>query len=900
MSDQFHAVKEDELLRALKTIPEGLSSEEARQRLETYGPNKLVEKGGVSLVKIFAGQFKDVFVLMLLVAIVISLITAFMKHETPDLEDYADSITIGVIVILNAVVGFVQEYRSERAMEALRRFIAPKTRVLRDRRETTIPAVEIVPGDVILLDSGDRVSADGRLIKAIDLRSDEAVLTGESTPVEKRSGLVRADASVGDRKNMVFMGTHTIYGRGRAVVIATGMKTEFGKIAEMMQAVKVEETPLKLRLNRFARKLGIFITVVCTIILLLGWFRGKPWIESFMTAVALAVSAVPEGLPAIVTAALALGARDLASRKAIIRKLSSAETLGAATIICSDKTGTLTKGQMTVRRVYCSGRSTEVTGSGYEPRGEFILGSDLINPKDEDALPLLLTIGALCNNSHLENTEDKWYVTGDPTEGALIVVAHKAGLKKEDLEKQYPRIAEVPFSSERKRMTTIHTTPQDELYAYVKGAPEIILACSSRVYEDGKEKRLTKQKKKKIAHISENFAQYALRVLGLAYRRLPESTKRFTEKIEDDLVFVGLIGMIDPPREEVKEARALCKKAGIKTVMITGDHKLTAVAVAREIGMLESDGLVLTGEELDKMSDEGFDEIVEDVKVYARVSPEHKLRVVRALKKKGHIVAMTGDGVNDAPALKTADIGVAMGITGTDVTREASDMVLADDNFATIVEAVRGGRTIYNNVRKFIRYLLSSNFDELLVISSFALAGLPLPLLPAMILWINLVTDGGPAIALSMDTPPEDVMEQHPRNPREGILHGMTVFIIAYVILQSGTTIATFWWKYFLVGGSLEAARTVSFMQACIFELVVVWNCRSERHNAFKVGFLSNRFLIVAVATSFLLTVSLCYVPILQVMFRTVPLGLYDWIWIFSTSTLGFIVFPEIFMRGRR
>ena len=897
---QFHAVKEDEAFRALKTIREGLSSEEARRRLEVYGPNKLVERESVSPLKIFLGQFKDVFVLMLLAAIVISLLSIFIKPDPATLEDYGDPIAIGIIIALNASVGFVQEYRSEKAMEALKKFAAPKARVLRDRREVTMPAEEVVPGDIILLESGDRVPADVRLIETIELRTDEAVLTGESTPVQKQTGTVRSDALVGDQRNMAFMGTHTIYGRGRAIVSSTGMNTEFGKIADMIQQAETEDTPLKLRLDRFAKKLGILITVVCAVILLLEGFRGEPWIESFMIAVALAVSAVPEGLPAIVTAALALGGRNLARRKAIIRRLSSAETLGSTTVICSDKTGTLTKGEMTVRRVYYNGKSIEVTGSGYEPKGEFILGSDRTNPKDDEALLLLSRVAALCNNSHLENDGNKWYITGDPTEGALIIAAYKAGLQKGDLEKKHPRIAEVPFSSERKRMTTVHTIPRKGFCAYVKGAPEIVLADCSRIYEDGKETTLTEQKKEKILHVNENFAKNALRVLSMAYRRLPESTKRFTEEIEKDLVFVGLMGMIDPPREEVRESVALCKKAGIKTVMITGDHKLTAIAVASEIGILENKGLVLTGQELDKMSDEEFEKIVEEVNVYARVSPQHKIRIVRVLKKNGHIVAMTGDGVNDAPALKAADIGVAMGITGTDVTREASDMVLADDNFATIVEAVRGGRIIYDNVRKFVRYLLSSNFDELLVISSFALAGLPLPLLPAMILWINLVTDGGPAIALSVDPPPDDIMQQHPRNPKEGILHGMITFIIAYVALQSGTTIVTFWWKYFLVGGSLEAARTVAFMQACIFELVVVWNCRSERHNAFKVGFLSNRFLLVAVAVSFLLTVSLCYVPILQLMFHTVPLGLYDWIWVFLISILGFTVLPEVFMRGRR
>ena len=900
MGFEWYRLKVDEVMKVLKTGRGGLSEGEAKRRLREVGPNKLEERRKASALKILFRQFKDVFVLMLLVAIVISIIIAFMKHEAPVLEDYADALTIGVIVTLNAVVGFVQEYRSERAMEALRKFMTSNARVLRDGKERIIPAEDVVPGDIILLESGDRVPADGRLMEAIDLRTDEAVLTGESTPVEKQTGILNAGTPIGDRRNMVFMGTHVIYGRGKAVVTATGMKTEFGKIAEMMQAVEEEKTPLKLRLERFAKRLGVLVTVVCTVILLLEGVRGKPWVESFMTGVALAVAAVPEGLPAIVTAALALGARDLAKRKAIIRRLSSAETLGSTTVICSDKTGTLTKGEMTVRRIYCNGKLIEITGSGYEPKGEFILGSDPIDPKDHDTLLLLLRIVALCNNSHVENDCGRWRVTGDPTEGALVVAAYKAGLKQEDLERMYQRMAEIPFSSERKRMTTVHVIPRDRLYAYVKGAPEVVLSLCFMIYEDGKEKRLTGEMKKKILDINESFAKDALRVLGIAYRRLPKPSKRFTEEIESDLVFVGLVGMIDPPREEVKEAIAKCRKAGIKPIMITGDHKLTAIAVANEVGILKKGDVVLTGEELDRMSDEEFEKLVEDVVVYARVLPEHKLRIVRALKKKGHIVAMTGDGVNDAPALKIADIGVAMGITGTDVSREASDMVLTDDNFATIVNAVEGGRIIYDNIRKFIRFLLSCNFAELILIAGFILPGLPLPLLPTMILWINLITDGGPAIALSMDPPVEDVMDRPPRNPREGILHGMVDFIVASTLLIVAGGSFIFSWEYFINGGSLEKARTMTFMYVAMFELIVVWNCRSEMHNAFKIGFLSNRYLLVAVVTSFLLTASLCYVPILQIMFHTVPLNIYDWILIFAVSSLGFAVVPEVFMKRKR
>jgi Ca2+-transporting ATPase len=888
MNSEFHAKKVEETIKALKSSLQGLSEEEAKRRLEEFGFNELRERIRAVALRIFLRQFKDVFVIMLLIAISLSVLAG----------KGMDALTISAIVVLNSVVGFVQEYRSEKAMEAMKKLTAPKARVVRDGRERVIPAREVVPGDIILLEPGDRVPADARLIEEVDLKTDESVLTGESIPEEKSTAAINVHTPIADRTNMVFMATHVVYGRGKAVVTSTGMETEFGKIAEMVQAVKEEETPLKLRLRRFAKKLGILVTFACAAIFLLEGIRGEPLIRSFFLVVALAVSAVPEGLPAIVTVTLALGARGLAKRNAITRRLSSVETLGSTTVICSDKTGTLTKDEMTVRKIYSNNQMMEVMGVGYEPRGKFYRDGHVVNPEEDPQLMLLLRIGALCNNAKLIR-EDTWRIVGDPTEGALVVVAGKAGIQQDEASGEFPRIGEIPFSSERKRMTTIHSAPSGERFAYVKGAPEIILEQCTHFLEDDHVKDLTEKEKKKILKINERMASEALRVLGMAYRKLPDDLKVFTEEsVEKDLIFIGLVGMIDPPREEVKEANRLCEQAGIKTVMITGDHKLTAVAIGKELGMLKS-GLVLTGAELDKMSDEEFEKIVEDVTVYARVSPQHKLRIVRALKKKGHIVAMTGDGVNDAPALKNADIGIAMGITGTDVTREASDMVLADDNFATIVEAVKEGRNIYDNMRKFIRYLLSSNFDGILVVSTFAMLGLPIPLLPAMILWVNLATDGGPAVALSVDPPTEDVMQRPPRSPKAGILHGMVTFIIAYVILQSGTTIFIFWWKYFWVGSTLEAARTVAFMQVCIFELVVVWNCRSERHNAFKVGFFTNRFLLVAVLASFVLTVSLCYVPVFQLMFGTVPLELYDWIWVLATSSLGFVVLPEVFMRRK-
>jgi len=909
MAERFHAEKIEDVLKSLNTTKEGLSSEEAEKRLREYGPNILQEKKRTGPFQIFLRQFQDVFVLMLLAAIVISLLSVFMKGAEATLEDYADAITIAIIVLLNASVGFVQEYRSERAMEALREYAAPRARVLRDGREKIIPAEEVVPGDILLLESGDRIAADGRIIEAFDLRTNEAVLTGESTPVEKHTEPVRVDASIGDRRNMVYMGTHVIYGRGRAVVTATGMNTEFGRIAGMIQEAEEKTPPLKAKLNQFAKTLTKFVIIVCAIIFVLELIREpdalefENMIEYFMTVVALAVSAVPEGLPAIVTIALALGARELAKHNAVIRKLAAAETLGSTTVICSDKTGTLTKGEMTARRIYYGNKIIEITGSGYEPKGKFVLNSDPIDPKNDEGLSLLLRIAALCNNSHLENDGGQWRVTGDPTEGALVVAAYKAGLRREELEATYPRIGEIPFSSERKRMTTIHSDPNGEIYAYIKGAPEVILERCSRIYDDGRETRLTDHKRKSILKINEEFASSALRVLAFAYRKLPKSDGQYTEKIENNLVFVGLIGMIDPPREEAIEANRLCKKAGIKTVMITGDHKLTAIAVAKEIGILEEGGIVLTGEELNRMSDDEFEEIVEDVKVYARVSPEHKLRIVRALKKKGHIVAMTGDGVNDAPALKEADIGVAMGITGTDVTKEAADMVLTDDNFATIVNAVKHGRLIYDNIRKFAFFLMRSNFDELAVIATFAFLGMPLPLTAAMILWINLVTDGGPATALSFDPPLEDVMARPPRDPKQGILYGRLLqIIISFICQYAGTTgIFVLVYEYgFLAEGVGEAerlalARSMCFTQATLRELMIVWNCRSERRSAFRLSWTSNKFLLVSEVISIFGTVALLYVPFLQTMFGTVPLNIQQWVLVGSIATSGLLLLPELF-----
>ena len=892
MSNEWHSLEKEQLLESLKANEAGLSTEEAERRLEEYGPNELVTAGGVSPIQIFLGQFKDIFVAMLLFAIVVSVA----------INEIVDAATIATIVILNAIVGFIQEYRSEKAMEAMKKLTAPKARVLRNGKEVIIPSKAVVPGDIVLLEAGDRIPADARLLNVVDLKTDEAILTGESTAVSKKDEVLNEKTAVADRKNSVFMATHITYGRGKAVITSTGMGTEFGKVAKMVQSVEKVDTPLKQKLTKFAKKLGVIIVAVCVVIFILELYEIfflktggiTNIIEAFEVVIALAVSAVPEGLPAVVTVSLALGARELAKRNALIRKLSSAETLGATDIICSDKTGTLTKGEMTVRKIYVNSKMIDVTGAGYEQKGEFLVNGVPIDPKEDEALTLLLRSSTLCSNASYDGAK----VLGDTTEGALIVAAAKAGMAKAELEKDYPRLHEVPFTSERKRMTTVHETPDGQVFSYVKGAVEILLDRSESIFKDGKKVKLSKKDKEEILKTNEEMANQALRVLAIAYKELPKMSGEYGEEnVETDLVFVGLAGMIDPPRDEAKGANELCRKAGIKTVMITGDHKLTAVAIAKELTIMKEGDLAFTGAELDKMSDSEFEEIVEKAVVYARVSPEHKLRIVKALKDKGHIVAMTGDGVNDAPALKQADIGIAMGITGTDVTREAADMVLADDNFATIVTAVEGGRAIYDNIRKFSFFLLRSNFDELLVIGLFALLGLELPLAAGMILWLNLITDGGPALALSLDPPQKDLMEKPPRDPKEGILHGRFASILMSFITQFLGTGLVFFLMFYVFGDGVigshdfKRARTMAFMQATLRELMVVWNCRSERKNAFRVGFTSNKWLLFAVVSSAIVTIIVPFTG----LFGTVPLTLEEWAIVAPLSLSGLLILPEIF-----
>ncbi len=881
---KWHNLEVAETLQSLDSSRQGLTQEEAQRRLAQFGPNELTTKKGVSAWAIFLQQFKSVIIIMLLGAIVLSLA----------LGEVADSIVILVIVVFCAVLGFIQEYRADRALEALKQMTAPTVSVVRDGQEEEIAAQALVPGDVILLKTGDHVSGDARLLEAVNLKTEEAPLTGESLAVEKVTEPISGEMVVGDRKNMVYTGTTVVYGRGRAVVTSTGMDTEFGQIAAMLQEVEEKKTPLQINLDRLGKWLVIAISSLIVPLALVGIMRGHEILEMLVWGVALAVAAVPSSLPAVVVIALAIGLGRMAKRHALVRRLTAVETLGCTTVICSDKTGTLTQDQMTVRKIYTNGQIIDVTGVGYEPRGEFYINGRVIEPQQDVHLQTLLRINALCNDTRLVSIDGSYYIKGDPTEGALIVAAAKSDLWQDKLSAQFPRVDEVPFSSERKRMTTIHDTPWGK-QAYTKGAPEVILDCCDRVLMDGQEKELSENEMGSILKIGHQMADNALRVLAMAYKPLV-SIAEGAQDAESNMVFVGLVGMIDPPREEVKEAIQLCERAGIKSVMITGDHKLTAAAVAKEVGLLK-EGIAISGDKLDELSDDDFENMVERLEVYARVSPAHKLRVVEALTKKGHVVAMTGDGVNDAPALKRADIGIAMGITGTDVSKEVADMVLADDNFSSIVAAVDEGRGIFDNIKKFLVFILSCNLAELILMAVAILAGpllgLPygaLPLIAIQILYVNLATDGLPAIALSLTPKERDVMERPPRRRGEGIFTRITLGYIGGIGLWKGVVVLASFMLALSWGSSIVEAQGFTFVTLILLELANAFNCLNIRHSLFKVGPFTNRWLVLAVCWEILLLCLIVYVPFLQNLFHTYNFSLGEWITSLVLASSLFVV----------
>lgn len=864
----------------------GLSEKEAAKKLEKYGPNRLSQKKKISPLKILIEQFSDFMVLILLASTIVS---AFMGEIT-------EAVTIIAIVAVNAILGFIQEYKTERTMEALKGLAAPTARVMRDGKILDMPAEDIVPGDLVVLEAGDRVPADGFIIEANSLFVDESLLTGESVPVEKT---INTKVGSEDKKSQVYMGTIITSGRAKAIIASTGMSTEMGKIADMIQNIESEETPLQKRLDHLGKYIVYGCLLICSIVSITGLIRGEKLFDMLLAGISLAVAAVPEGLPAIVTIALAIGVQKMLKRNALIRKLPAVETLGCASVICSDKTGTLTENKMTVRKVYAGGYNVEVKGSPLSSEGEFFLSGRKVNPLDINSIRIAVEIGGLCNNAIITRIKEssvskiksifnneKWELSGDPTEGALLVLGVKGGLTQEELSNQYVRLDEIPFDSDRKCMSVICQNEKNEVYVFTKGAPDIIIDKCTRILTGKGIVTLDQSMKKNILKINDDMANEALRVLGVAYKDIT-NTKYSRDNVEEGLVFVGMIGMIDPPRKEALDAVRKCKMAGIKPVMITGDHKITAFSIAKELNIAMENDKVLTGSQIEKMDDRELQKVVNEVSVYARVSPRHKLRIVRALKKCGHIVAMTGDGVNDAPAVKEADIGVAMGITGTDVTKEASSMILMDDNFATIVAAVEEGRVIYNNIRKFIRYMLACNIGEVLTMFLGMLSGLPLPLLPIQILWVNLVTDGLPAIALGLDPAEKDIMMRSPRKAKENIFsRGLLNLILFRGVLIGISTLAVFASILYFTN-DVDISRTGAFVTLVITQLIHVFECKSERKNIFEIKMFDNIPLVLSVICSLAMIIGVVYIPQFQGIFKTVPLTINDWILIGGFSALG-------------
>jgi Ca2+-transporting ATPase len=919
-----HSRHIDDVVSELQThVRLGLSPEEAASRLATHGPNELVEVPGPTLLHRLIQQLRDFLVLILIAAAIIAIF----------IGEFVDAAAIIAIVVINAVIGVIQESKAENALRALKRMAAPTAQVIRDGHALTVPAREVVPGDIVLLEAGNYVPADMRLVESVNLKVNEASLTGESLPVEKHAGAVLdQEIPVGDRVNTAFMSTVVTYGRGKGIVTTTGMTTQIGLIAKMLQAYEEEPTPLQRKLEGLGKTLGTITLAVCAFIFLVGVLRDTQVslivqtsggllagllaylqafkaeiVELFMTAVSLAIAAVPEGLPAVVTICLALGMQRMVRRHALLRKLPAVETLGAATAICSDKTGTLTQNEMTVVKLYADQDVITVAGRGYQPVGGFSRDGQPFDPRRDPAASLLLQGALLCNDARLEesasnNGGGKTYrMVGDPTEGALVVVAAKAGLRCLEQEEAFPRVGEIPFDSDRKRMTTInqvvdghspdgvfHTWPAltpTPYLVFTKGAPDVLLEVCDRIVQGGQIQSLQAEQRQALLQANTSLAAQALRVLAVAYRpldSLPE--KPLSQEIERNLIFVGLLGMIDPARPEVKDAVDLCRQAGIKAVMITGDYPETARAIAKELDLFTPGRETLTGQELEQLSDEEFAALVNEVDVYARTSPKHKVRIVEALKSRGHIVAMTGDGVNDAPALKRADIGVAMGITGTDVAKETADMVLTDDNFASIVSAVEEGRVIYSNIRKFVFYLLSCNIGEILILFlGMILLGLRV-LRPIQLLWLNLLTDGLPALALGVEKGDPDIMQRPPRPANEPIINRtMRWGILTQSIAVTVATLGAFVFGLWRFADSppdyrLTAAQTTAFVVLNCAELLVAYAFRSERYPLHRIGVFSNRFMVLATASSFLLLLAVVYVPFLDPIFHTVELDLVEWL----------------------
>ncbi|HNR14106.1 MAG TPA: cation-translocating P-type ATPase [Thermodesulfobacteriota bacterium] len=867
---QWHQENVEAAFEKLKTSPQGISDREAGQRLKEHGLNELKEKKKKNPFMMFLDQFNDFMILVLIVAAVVA---GFIGEPS-------DTIAIAVIVLLNAVLGFVQEYRAEKAMAALKKLAGPSATVIRGGQPRSIAAEYLVPGDLVILEAGNVVPADIRLTETVQIRIDEAALTGESVPVEKDSATLREeDLSIGDRKNMAYKGTLVTYGRGQGLVAATGMRTELGRIAALLQDQGEARTPLQKRLTSFGQKLAYAVLAICGIVLIAGLLRGESFLLMLLTAISLAVAAIPEALPAVITISLALGAKKLVKQQALIRKLPAVETLGSVTYVCSDKTGTLTMNRMTVEKVYTGGRllpTTALTASGQKDAEEVLLPSR--KPSD-----LLLKAMALCNDVRLNASES---VIGDPTETALFDLAREKGYQRERLDEKYPRVAEIPFESNRKLMTTFHPWENGKFVSFTKGAVEEVLERSEKACAP---EGLEEIDRSRVLETTEQIAADGLRTLGFAMRfweAIPDPLT--SEQAEAGLILIGIVGMMDPPRPEAAEAVSMCRSAGIRPVMITGDHPLTAAVIAKRVGIIRDEGeAVMSGRELGQLPLEQFEQRVEKIRVYARVAPEQKLKVVKALQDKGHFVAMTGDGVNDAPALKRADIGVAMGITGTDVSKEASHMILLDDNFATIVKAVREGRRIFDNIRKFIKYTMTSNSGEILTIFLAPFLGLPIPLLPIHILWINLVTDGVPGLALAAEPGEKNIMSRPPRDPKESIFaKGLGIHIVWVGLLMGAVSIITQAW---FIDKSQTRWQTMVFTVLCLNQLGHVLAIRSERESFFKQGPLSNKPLFGAVLLTFALQMVTIYVPFLNPIFKTEPLAAGELVVTMMLSTVVFL-----------
>lgn len=875
----------EEVLSELNVDSEvGLKKNEVNKRLEKYGPNELKEEQGKSFISKLIAQFSDFLILILIGAAIISIVVG----------ESSDAIVILAIVIVNAFLGIYQEGKAEKALDALKKMASPNAKVLRDSKAVVVPANTLIPGDIVLLEAGDIIPADLRLIESSNLKVEEASLTGESVPVEKKANeSFDKEVSLGDRHNMAYMSTIVTYGRGKGVVVGTGHDSEIGKIATMIQSFEDETTPLQKKLNQLGKVLGVSTILICVLVFGIGLLQKREALEMFMVAISLAVAAIPEGLPAIVTIVLAIGMNRMVKRNAIVKRLLAVETLGCTTVICSDKTGTLTQNEMTVVKVYVDDKILDVTGTGYEPVGEFKMEDKEIATKSIENLNMLLSIGMLANDAKLERVDDLYKIIGDPTEGALVTLAGKADITNE-INKSYPRIEEIPFDSDRKMMTTFHKnfTP-GKVVSFTKGAPDIIIGRCNSIRIEDKVVPFTDELKKKVLETNSKFAKNALRVLAFAFREYSDlPTNISPENNETNMIFVGLAGMIDPPRPEAKDAIKECKEAGINTIMITGDYKETAFAIAKALGMAETEDQAMMGDELNNVSEKDLREIVKRVKVFARVSPEHKVRIVSALRANGNIAAMTGDGVNDAMALKKADIGVSMGITGTDVAKNTADLILTDDNFASIVSAVEEGRIIYDNIKKFVFFLLSCNIGEILLVFVSILMNLPVPLLPIQLLWLNLVTDSFPALALGVEKGDPDIMSQKPRNPNEPILdRHMVVSIIFQSIAIAVASLSAYWWGIYRYGlDNILEARTIAFTTLITAELLRAYSTRSTHYTIFEIGIFSNKTLVYGTTLSFILTLVVIYIPFLNPVFHTFPLGITDWEIILAFAFLPLLI----------